>query len=132
MAQKISRRAIADVVAAQLLGGVSTPSAIMQSLAAYLIANKISDQAALIMNDVASAIQQRSGLLTVEVSSARKLSDDAKVKLTQYLKKVESAKNVTLYEIEDPTLLGGIIARTANAEIDVSIRNKLRQLTAIA
>jgi F0F1-type ATP synthase delta subunit len=37
-----------------------------------------------------------------------------------------------VYETVDKDLVGGMVARTPDAELDVSVRNKLRKLAAIA
>lgn len=132
MAQKFSRRAVAHVVAEKLLDPKVNRSEVMQSLAAFLVENKLTAEAGMIMNDVADALYELHGSVSVEVSSARPLSAAALNQLQKYLVSMTSAKDISVHQTVNPDLLGGIVARTPNAELDVSVRSKLRQLTAIA
>ncbi len=132
MSSKLSRRSIAAEIAAQILANRSEAPAIMKSLAAYLLENHMLHEADAIMNDIADELMKQAGLLSVEVTSARPLDDTVRGNLIAYLKKTTGAKEVDLREAVDEQLIGGVIVRTPSGEIDVSIRTKLRQLTALA
>lgn len=132
MAGKISRRALARAVAGQLLATGADSRKVMSSLAAYLVEHSMTDHADVIMNDIADELMLQAGLLTVEVTSARPLTADARQRLTVFLQTETGAKSVALHESTDESLVGGLVARTAAGEIDASIRTKLRQLTAVA
>ncbi len=127
-----SRRAIAQKVSAQILANRAEAPAIMKSLAAYLVDNHKAHEAEMIMNDIAEELMKQAGLLSVEVISARPLTDTVRSHIIDYLKKTTGAADIDLRESIDENLLGGFIARTASGEIDASIRTKLRQLTALA
>ncbi len=127
-----SRRAIARKITAQILANRAEAPAIMKSLAAYLVDHHKSHEAERIMNDIADELMKQAGLLSVEVISARQLDDTVRGHLVDYLKQTTGAKEIDLQESIDENLIGGLIARTAAGEIDVSIRTKLRQLTALA
>lgn len=123
-----SRRAIARVVAGRLSSGDADGKRVMQELAAYLVENRLVEDADLLINDIADELYQRSGRLVVEVTSAHPLSADARKRLTGYLQEQTGARQVELHELIDKDLIGGLVARTPSAELDVSIRNTLRQL----
>ena len=74
---------------------------------------------------------EQSGHLLVDVTSARKLNDSIRDELKQTLKSATEAKRVELVEHIDPELLGGLIARTPVAELDASVRTKLKQLASL-
>ena len=129
---KVSRRAIARVVAERLSGSEDSGRAIMRQTAAYLLENGIVEDADALINDIAEELYRRTGKLVVEVTSARPLTQQARASLVNYLQKSTGAESVELHEMVDGSLLGGLIAKTPSAELDVSVRNKLRQLTALA
>lgn len=129
---KISRRAIARVVAEKLSADKADGKAIMREVAAFLSANNMIDDADVLINDIAEELFSQTGRLVVEVTSARALSDEARTNLIKFLQDKTAAQSVELHEIVDETLIGGLIAKTPSAELDVSVRSTLRQLTALA
>jgi ATP synthase F1 delta subunit len=129
---KISRRAIARVVADKLSAGKTDGKTIMREVAAYLLDNNMTGDADTLINDIAEELYLQTGRLVVEVTSAHALTDDARGNLVKYLQETTQAKSVELHEMIDESLLGGLIAKTPSAELDVSVRSKLRQLTALA
>jgi ATP synthase F1 delta subunit len=129
---KASRRTIARVVASRLAADKADGKAIMREVAAYLLENGMVEDADALINDIANELYERTGQLVVEVTSARPLSEEARTSLTQYLRDTTKAEDIALHELVDEDLIGGLIAKTPSAELDVSVRNKLRQLTALA
>lgn len=129
---KTSRRALAKIVAAKLLRSGSDSRQVMQELAAFLVVNKMTDDADVIMNNIAVELLDQAGLLTVEVTSAHGLTDEARDRLKEFLAKKTGAQSVQLHEIVDVALIGGLTAMTPSADLDASVRGTLRQLTAIA
>jgi F-type H+-transporting ATPase subunit delta len=67
----------------------------------------------------------------VDVTSARKLTDSVREQLKRTLQEATDATRVELSEHIDPSLLGGLIARTPDAELDASVRTKLKQLASL-
>ena len=65
------------------------------------------------------------------MTSARPLTDSLRSQLKHFLAEQTKAKHVTLAERIDPNLLGGLVARTTDAELDASVRTKLNQLATI-
>jgi ATP synthase F1 delta subunit len=129
---KASRRALARVVAERLSASNADGQAIMREVAAYLLENNMAEDADAIINDIAEEIFAQTGRLVVEVTSAHALTDEARDNLVKYLQESTQAQSVELHETVDESLIGGLIAKTPSAELDVSVRNTLRQLTALA
>lgn len=132
MNQSVSRRDIVRTVTRQLIEQPENRAQLMRSLAAYIVTHGMADQTDLIINDIAHELYEQSGVLTVEVVSARALSDELRDRLTGMLKTETAATDVVLYESVDASLVGGFIARTADAEIDASVQTKLRALASLA
>jgi F0F1-type ATP synthase delta subunit len=132
MSQATSRRDIVRVFTARLLSEPDQQAHWVQCLAAFLLMNNLVDDADLIINDVAYELQVQAGLLTVEVVSARELSDSVRTALRELLKSETGAASVVLHETTDQALLGGFVARTPDAEIDASVQTKLKKLAALA
>ncbi len=131
MAQKFSRRTIARTVAAGLLAKPSDRKVWLERAAAYLIANNRQDEAELVAQNIAHELFVQGGQLSVDVVSARALSDGARAELVKMLKTATGASHVSLAERQDPSLLGGLVARTPNAVADLSVRTKLKQIATI-
>ncbi|HEU4913867.1 MAG TPA: ATP synthase F1 subunit delta [Candidatus Saccharimonadales bacterium] len=131
MNKKASRRVIARTVAAKLLGEPNERKHWVRALAAYLIETGRADEVDLIVNDVARELFEQRGELVVDVTSARPLADPVRKELKSLLKEVTDAKEVLLTESVDASLIGGLIARTPDAQLDASVRTKLKQLATI-
>lgn len=131
MNSKASRRVIARTVAAKLLTEPEARKHWVQALAAYLIETRRADEIDLVVNDIARELFEQRGELVVDVTSARPLDDQVRKELKSLLKEVTDAKEVLLSESTDPSLIGGLIARTPDAQLDASVRTKLKQLATI-
>ncbi len=144
MNQMASRRDIVKLVTQQLLDEPSQRSLWLQRLAAYILVHNMTDQVDLIVNDIAHELYAQAGIVTVEVVSARKLSAELRSSLQAMLKRQVEGKHkpaggysqpvtqIVLHESVDKSILGGFIARTADAEIDASTRTQLGKLKALA
>jgi F-type H+-transporting ATPase subunit delta len=128
---KVSRRVVARTIAAKLLGEPSQRSHWLKVTAAYLIDQHMVDDIDLFINDLAQELHKQSGHLFVDVTSAHKLTDAVRVELKHTLQGATGARHIELAEHVDPTLLGGLIARTPDAELDASVRTKLKQLASL-
>lgn len=131
MNAKVSRRVLARTIATKLLGEPSKRSHWVKVTAAYLVENGMSDDVDLIVNDIAHELYEQSGHLLVDVTSARKLTDTLREDLKRTLKEATGASRVELAEHLDPSLLGGLIARTPDHQLDASVRTKLKQLASL-
>jgi F-type H+-transporting ATPase subunit delta len=128
---KASRRVIARTVAAKLLAEPKARQHWIAALAAYLVETNRVNEADLVVNDIAHELFEQEGRLLVDVTSARPMTDQVKSELTRVLKDATAAKEVVLSESVDPSLVGGLVARTPDAQLDASVRTKLKQLAAI-
>jgi len=132
MAAKVSRRALSEAITAKLLADPAKQQHWMRVLAAYLVEHDMVNDADMLINDIAHELLVQSGQLVVEVTSAETLSASVRGNLVEFLQNETKAQNIQLYESTDLNLIGGLIARTADAEFDISTRAQLRQLTALA
>jgi F-type H+-transporting ATPase subunit delta len=132
MNQKVSRQTLARILAAQLITSPSKSKQIMQTAAAYLMDHNRIGETDLLINDIAHELHEQVGLLSVEVTSALTLSPEARTNLISFMKNATSATTINIHESVDASLVGGIVARTPDAELDVSVKSKLRKLAAIA
>ncbi|HLZ14900.1 MAG TPA: F0F1 ATP synthase subunit delta [Candidatus Saccharimonadales bacterium] len=131
MNNKVSRRVLARTVAAKLLAEPARQSHWLQVTAAYVIEQHIAADIDLLINDIAQELYAQSGHLLVDVTSARKLSETVRASLKRTLQDATGAKRVELAEHLDPTLLGGLVARTPSHELDASVRTQLKQLASL-
>lgn len=131
MNNKISRRVIAQTIAAKLVDEPKRRSHWLKALAAYMVANNMQDDVDLVVNDLIREIYALSGELLVDVTTARPLSNTLRSDVARLIKQATGAREVVLAESTDPALIGGFIARTPDAELDESVRSKLKQLASI-
>lgn len=132
MNSKASRRIVARTVVTKLLTEPKERKHWVQALAAYLIETNRAGEVDLIINDIARELFEQKGQLLVEVVSARPLTDQVRSELKRALKEATNAREVDLSERLDPKLIGGLIARTPDAQLDASVRTKLNQLATIS
>lgn len=131
MATGFSRRVISRTIAAKLLGEPARKDHWVKVLAAYLIEHNREQEIDLIANDIAHELYVQGGVLGVEVSTARELGQDVRKLLTELLRRETNAKRVEISHNTDQHLLGGLVARTPDAILDLSVRSKLKQLAAV-
>lgn len=80
-----------------------------------------------IARELDAMIEARSGKVSAEITSARTLEPAQVLQITTALEKL-SGKKVTVTRKEDPTLLGGVVARLGDTVYDGSLRTQLRNL----
>ncbi len=131
MKSKVSRRVIAKTVATKLLTDPAERQHWVKALAAYLIESGRADEVDLVVNDIARELYVQKGELIADVTSARPLNDAVRTELKRMLKDATNAREVAMTERIDPSLLGGLIVRTPDAQLDISVRTKLKQLATI-
>ena len=123
---KIPRTRIAKYTALQLLGGKADKKLIRQ-VAALMIESKRVNEVELLVKDIAKELA-KAGHVSAEVVSARELSAQLKKEISTFVKNQEKADYVNIDESIDSSLLGGVIIRTPEREMDVSLRGKLDRL----
>lgn len=128
---QFSRRVLARTVAAKLAHEPTRQEYWMQVLAAYLIEQKRTGEADLLVTDIERELHVQAGILSAKVTSARPLSDALRSTLTKMLTVQTQAKRVVLAEEINPGLIGGLVARTPDAELDASVRTTLQRIATI-
>jgi F-type H+-transporting ATPase subunit delta len=76
---------------------------------------------------LAEVLDERAGVISAEVISARPVSDDTRALLEQKLAEMTGKKARLSFET-DEALLGGIVTRIGSTIYDGSVRNQLRRL----
>lgn len=132
MSRRVSRRTLARKLVQKLLSEPQRSDYWMRTAAAYLVEHSMTGQASLLMNDIAHELAVQGDLLNADVTSARALPEPVVRRLTDYLKAQTGAKTVVIEQRTDPSLKGGLVVRTADSQMNVSIRSALRQLSALS
>lgn len=129
---RVSRRRLSQTVVRLLREHPERRTQIVRSLAAYLIVTRRSRERHLVLADIARELFTREHHLYAEVRSAFALDANTRVELETFLRHLTSADSVELTEQTDPSLLTGLIVRTASGdEWDTSAARKLRSLTSL-
>jgi F-type H+-transporting ATPase subunit delta len=80
-----------------------------------------------ISREVDAMIEARAGRVAAEVTSAQALTPAQLASITAGLEKI-SGKKVVVTKKEDPSILGGVIAKVGDVIYDGSVRSQLRNL----
>lgn len=75
----------------------------------------------------AQVLDERSGVVSAEVSSARPLPDESKVLIQQNLQGI-TGRDVRVNFLINEALIGGIVAKIGSTVYDGSIKNQLEEL----
>ncbi len=119
---KLTRRQLADYI----LGHRGKEA--IQQVAGYLISNGRSKEVDLVIREVESQLLHQ-GRAVAHVESARKLEADEQKNVIKMLKSQSSdIQSVEIINEIDPSLLGGVVVRTPEQEVDLSIRSRLNRM----
>ncbi len=121
---KVSRRVLARFVAQQLVAGNKD---ITKQLAAYVVEHKLHKQVEMIIADIAANLSEL-GHIDATVTAAHPLDAQLRADIAAYIKRVENASSVSLDEVVDRSLIGGVIIQTPNQRFDSSLATKLKRL----
>ena len=80
-----------------------------------------------ILNSFIETCSKKRGELKAELKSAKKLSSDEILKITDEIKKNFSSKIKLNYKY-DQSLIGGLVVQVGSTMVDTSIKNKLQQI----
>ncbi len=83
-----------------------------------------------ILSSLREIINKEESITIVKVSSAQKLENHSRKSLVHLLKKRYLSKEVNLIEELNEELLGGIRMEVKDEVIDLSVKNKIKQLEA--
>lgn len=123
---KISRRKIAQYVAAQLIDGADQAK-LVRELAAYIIDSGSTKQIDMILADIERELA-RNGIVKADVTTASKLTDSLRISIKTYVQQSTAASQVSIAEHIDEAILGGVIVETPGKRLDASVRRSLTQL----
>lgn len=118
----LSRRRVAETIAERLLSG-EPPKQTMQQLAAYLITHRLQSEAEHYVADIERLLAEKQ-IVVADVTTARPLDDEMRREIIKAI----DATQVTLREHVDPDMIGGIVIKTPESELDASVRTTLRRL----
>lgn len=122
-----SRRSLAHYAVQQLLEGKS-PAVVSKHLAAALIAAKKHKEADLLLSDISQELESRGLLAQATVTSANKLSAQLKTRLNANIKKAVGVKDVSINEVIDQSVIGGVRIETASRSWDQTVARKLSEI----
>lgn len=124
---KLSRQRIARELVRLMIERPERQTELLRQTAAYLMQNKQTGSAHLLINDIADELLKKQGLLSAEVHITFGLNQASRSSIINMLKKATGATSVELNESIEPGLVGGVIVRTSRLELDASIKRQLTQ-----
>lgn len=116
---KITAQQLAVYAVDQLEAGTSSAD-VAQKLASYLLEERRSREMPAVMRAIDEQLAKR-GSPQVVVTSAHSVSEQSKNQLAELL----GLKNPVFTEVIDPSVIGGVKARTGESEIDLTVRARL-------
>lgn len=128
MATMQSRTAVAKYIAQAWVDKSVPRKELIAQMTAYLVANKKTHEAELLVNDIKKFISQQHGIVVAEAVAARPLSETLQKHISAYVKEQTGAQKVALTTSVDENLIGGVVVRTPEREFDHSVRGKLNGL----
>lgn len=126
MAQRLSRRSVANYIADEWIKGTDR-SRLVSQLAAYLVESRRISEAALFIRDIEEALAER-GQVVARIASAKPLGDQLETTLTRQIKSDLKADTVEIDASVDPSLLGGVRVELPGFEYDNTLRRRLQAL----
>jgi len=122
-----SRRTLAQYALERLIAKES-PTKIARSLAAALIASGKQKEADLLSEDISQALEDKGLLAQAIVTSASDLSASLKKQLATKIKQASKVDEVSIKEVIDENVIGGIAIETTNHNWDMTILKKLSEI----
>lgn len=122
MNAKISRRKIALYAVDAFEAGHSR-SGVLREIAAYLVASGRQREAELVVRAIEDELAGR-GIVVAHVTVAHHLTDGLREAITQRL----AAKSVSIEEIVDPRVIGGVRIETPGKLFDATMTHKILAL----
>ena len=124
-----SRRILARHVA-ERLASENNRSEVIEQLAGYLVAHKMTPQLGMVLADIERNLAQK-GVVQARVVTARPLTDELRSYVESYVKNAEAAKTIILNESVETDIIGGIIVETPNKRFDASVASQLKRLKTV-
>ena len=130
LASVFSNPAIAHVQKEKLLNALIArvkPSAITSNFLSVLLQNGRLADLAEINNRFSAVLEERSGVVSAEIVSARELPGPERAEFERSLEKITGKKININYQI-DKDIIGGVITRIGSTVYDGSVKTKLDNL----
>ena len=128
---KASRTKLAQVIAEQTIKGKNSQR-LPKQIAAYLLSTRRVGELESLLRDI-QLDWARLGRVEVEATSAFKLSNQVKSDIRSKAKKLyPNAKSITISEIYDPSVVGGVNVTIANQQLDLTLETKLNRFKHLA
>ena len=108
-----------------LLGGTASP--VTANLVSFVVGSGRARQLPQIIDRLVARAAEAKDSVVGEVRSAVPLTEDQKTRLGEALSKA-TGKKVEVKVIQDPSVLGGLVAQVGDTVIDGSVRARLDQL----
>ncbi|MDB5161486.1 MAG: atpH [Candidatus Saccharibacteria bacterium] len=124
---RTSRRQLARYGADQLLAGIPA-NTIARHLGAVLVESKKTNQAELLLSDIAWELERRGKVSNVDITTATPLTDQLRRELSAFIKKSVSVEGTALHELIDKEVIGGIRIDTASRSWDKTIARELTEI----
>ena len=124
---KLSRRAIANYAADQLIEGASA-GLLAKRLAATLSEAGLTRQVEFLIGDIASELEARGQLAVGRVTSANALSSELESALKLQIKEATKVQAVLLDSKIDKSVIGGLRVETSARVWDSTLSRKLNRL----
>lgn len=105
----------------------SKPAKTTSNFLRILLRNGRLTEIAPINERFASVLEERSGVVSAEIRSARELAEDERVSFLSNLEKL-TGKQVKINYSVDQDLIGGVVTRIGSTVYDGSVRTKLENL----
>lgn len=121
---KITYKELADFAIGELERGAESEM-VARQLASYLLENRQSREVTKVLRAIEMELNNR-GQSQVEITSVNVVSEEVKIALASLL----DAENPVFSETTDPSVIGGVKARSGEKQIDLTVRNKLDQFKA--
>lgn len=102
----------------------------VQELASLLLEHRLHGQVDEVLVAISKEYAKVNGVVEAQVRSAFPLSSELKKELSERVKTSTGAKKVILHEEIDKSLLGGVVVRAPDMELDLSLKTKLAKLKA--
>lgn len=99
-----------------------------EEVAAYLVANRRTGELDAVMREVARLREIRNGMTEVTATSAHKMNEAT----IRTIKQLLGSDKLTINEVVDADVLGGVRLETSEMLLDLTVRNRLNQLKAAA
>lgn len=126
MPGRLSRRAVAEYVATSLIDGKSK-KLLFQQLAGYLIDTQRTKELELIVRDIEFSLAEK-GVVQASIVSAFDLTAETKKSLEAFVKTQTKAAQVSLSNMVDPAVLGGVKITVPGRELDQTVAHQLTVL----